>query len=29
VTTAAYSIRAPKAHQFPYATLKAGVATLT
>lgn len=28
-TTAAYSIRAPKAHQFPYATLKAGVATLT
>jgi NAD(P)-dependent dehydrogenase (short-subunit alcohol dehydrogenase family) len=29
VTTAAYSIRAPKEHQFPYATLKAGVATLT
>ena len=29
VTTAAYFIRAPKAHQFPYATLKAGVATLT
>jgi 3-oxoacyl-[acyl-carrier protein] reductase len=29
VTTAAYSIRAPKAHQFPYASLKAGVATLT
>jgi NAD(P)-dependent dehydrogenase (short-subunit alcohol dehydrogenase family) len=29
VTTAAYSIRAPKAHQVPYATLKAGVATLT
>ena len=29
MTTAAYSIRAPKAHQFPYATLKAGVATLT
>jgi 3-oxoacyl-[acyl-carrier protein] reductase len=29
VTTAAYSIRAPKAHQFPYATLKAGVANLT
>ena len=29
VTTAAYSIRSPKAHQFPYATLKAGVATLT
>jgi NAD(P)-dependent dehydrogenase (short-subunit alcohol dehydrogenase family) len=29
VTTAAYSIHAPKAHQFPYATLKAGVATLT
>jgi len=29
VTTAAYSIRAPKAHQFPYATLKAGVAALT
>jgi NAD(P)-dependent dehydrogenase (short-subunit alcohol dehydrogenase family) len=29
VTTAAYSVRAPKEHQFPYATLKAGVATLT
>lgn len=29
VTTAAYSIRAPKAHQVPYASLKAGVATLT
>ncbi len=29
VTTAAYSIRAPKAHQFPYASLKAGVATFT
>jgi NAD(P)-dependent dehydrogenase (short-subunit alcohol dehydrogenase family) len=29
VTTAAYSIRAPKAHQVPYAALKAGVATLT
>lgn len=29
VTTAAYSIRAPHAHQFPYATLKAGVANLT
>lgn len=29
VTTAAYSIRSPKAHQFPYASLKAGVATLT
>jgi len=29
VTTAAYSIRAPKAHQFPYATLKAAVATFT
>ncbi len=29
VTTAACSIRAPKAHQVPYATLKAGVATLT
>ncbi len=29
VTTAAYSIRAPKPHQVPYAALKAGVATLT
>jgi NAD(P)-dependent dehydrogenase (short-subunit alcohol dehydrogenase family) len=29
VTTAAYSIRSPKAHQVPYATLKAGVVTLT
>jgi 3-oxoacyl-[acyl-carrier protein] reductase len=29
VTTAAYSIRAPKARQVPYASLKAGVATLT
>ena len=29
VTTAAYSVRAPKPHQVPYATLKAGVATLT
>jgi 3-oxoacyl-[acyl-carrier protein] reductase len=29
VTTAAYSIRAPKSYQFPYATLKAGVATFT
>ena len=29
VTTAAYSIRAPKAHQVPYAALKAGVANLT
>lgn len=29
VTTAAYSIRAPKAHQVPYASLKAAVATLT
>ena len=29
VTTAAYSIRAPKPHQVPYATLKAGVATFT
>jgi NAD(P)-dependent dehydrogenase (short-subunit alcohol dehydrogenase family) len=29
VTTAAYSIRAPKPHQAPYAALKAGVATLT
>jgi len=29
VTTAAYSIRAPKAHQFPYASLKAAVATMT
>jgi 3-oxoacyl-[acyl-carrier protein] reductase len=29
VTTAAYSIRAPKAHQVPYSALKAGVATLT
>lgn len=29
VTTAAYSIRAPKPHQAPYGALKAGVATLT
>src|SRR3546814_6687262 len=29
VTTAAYSIRAPKARQFPYATLKSAVATFT
>ena len=29
VTTAAYSIRAPKPHQVPYGALKAGVATLT
>jgi NAD(P)-dependent dehydrogenase (short-subunit alcohol dehydrogenase family) len=29
VTTAAYSIRAPKPHQVPYASLKAGVAALT
>jgi NAD(P)-dependent dehydrogenase (short-subunit alcohol dehydrogenase family) len=29
VTTAAYSVRAPKAHQVPYASLKAAVATLT
>ena len=29
VTTAAYSIHSPKAHQVPYSTLKAGVATLT
>ncbi len=29
VTTAAYSIRAPKAYQFPYTTLKSGVATFT
>jgi len=29
VTTAAYSVRAPKPHQVPYASLKAGVATLT
>jgi len=29
VTTAAYSIRAPKSHQFPYAALKASVATFT
>jgi NAD(P)-dependent dehydrogenase (short-subunit alcohol dehydrogenase family) len=29
VTTAAYSIRAPKAHQVPYSTLKAGVASFT
>jgi NAD(P)-dependent dehydrogenase (short-subunit alcohol dehydrogenase family) len=29
VTTAAYSVRAPKSHQAPYASLKAGVATLT
>ena len=29
VTSAAYSIRAPKPHQVPYGALKAGVATLT
>jgi len=29
VTTAAYSVRAPKPNQVPYATMKAGVATLT
>jgi len=29
VTTAAYSVRAPKPHQAPYASLKAAVATLT
>ncbi len=29
MTTAAYSIRAPKGHQVPYGALKAGVATLT
>src|SRR3546814_1760883 len=29
VTTAAYSIRAPKARQFPFATLKSAVATFT
>jgi len=29
VTTAAYSIHSPKAHQFPYAALKSAVATLT
>jgi NAD(P)-dependent dehydrogenase (short-subunit alcohol dehydrogenase family) len=29
VTTAAYSVRAPKAHQVPYASLKAAVATHT
>jgi NAD(P)-dependent dehydrogenase (short-subunit alcohol dehydrogenase family) len=29
VTTAAYSIRSPKAHQVPYAALKAAVANLT
>jgi NAD(P)-dependent dehydrogenase (short-subunit alcohol dehydrogenase family) len=29
VTTAAYSIRSPKAHQVPYSTLKAAVATFT
>ena len=29
VTTAAYSVRAPKPHQVPYAALKAAVATLT
>jgi 3-oxoacyl-[acyl-carrier protein] reductase len=29
VTTAAYSIRAPKPHQAPYGSLKAAVATLT
>jgi 3-oxoacyl-[acyl-carrier protein] reductase len=29
VTTAAYSVRAPKPHQVPYASLKAAVATMT
>lgn len=29
VTTAAYSVRAPKPHQAPYASMKAAVATLT
>jgi NAD(P)-dependent dehydrogenase (short-subunit alcohol dehydrogenase family) len=29
VTTAAYSVRAPKPHQVPYASMKAAVATLT
>jgi len=29
VTTAAYSVRAPKPHQAPYASLKSAVATLT
>jgi NAD(P)-dependent dehydrogenase (short-subunit alcohol dehydrogenase family) len=29
VTTAAYSIRAPKAHQVPYGALKSSVATMT
>jgi NAD(P)-dependent dehydrogenase (short-subunit alcohol dehydrogenase family) len=29
VTTAAYSIHAPKPHQFPYSALKSAVATLT
>ena len=29
VTTAAYSVRAPKPHQAPYAAMKAAVATLT
>ena len=29
VTTAAYSVRSPKAHQVAYASLKAGVTTLT
>lgn len=29
VTTAAYSVRAPKPHQVPYASLKAAVVTLT
>jgi NAD(P)-dependent dehydrogenase (short-subunit alcohol dehydrogenase family) len=29
VTTAAYSVRAPKPHQVPYATAKAAVATMT
>lgn len=29
VTTAAYSVRAPKPHQVPYAALKAAVATMT
>ncbi|NLD77015.1 MAG: SDR family NAD(P)-dependent oxidoreductase, partial [Acidimicrobiales bacterium] len=29
VTTAAYSVRAPKPHQVPYGALKAGVATMS
>jgi 3-oxoacyl-[acyl-carrier protein] reductase len=29
VTTAAYSVRAPKPHQVPYASLKAAVVTMT